>query len=71
MFILLDIPDPAAFCRQLFQIAMPALLATDPKNFSDSIATDALQAFISMSSVDTKQYVEFINGIVCCFNYYS
>jgi WD40 repeat protein len=58
------IPDPATFCRELFQLSLPALTATDPKNFVDSVATDALQAFINMSAVDTRAYIEFINSII-------
>jgi WD40 repeat protein len=66
------IPDAPGFCRQLFQLSLPALAARNlgaTKTASqapnqDTLANDALQAFINMASVDTREYIEFITAIV-------
>ncbi len=58
------IPDTMGFCRQLFQLSLSALNNSNQGD-SDGMSSDALQAFVSMASVDTRLYIEFINGIVC------
>jgi len=61
------IPDAAAFCRQLFQLALPALIKSNKSMINspeNTIASDALQAFINMASVDTREFISFISGVV-------
>ena len=57
------IPDTHAFANQLFKLALPAL-TLDKKKEVETIAIDALQAFICMANADPQLYVDFINSTV-------
>ncbi|KAL9642834.1 hypothetical protein ABK040_009909 [Willaertia magna] len=63
------IPDAMGFCRQLFQLSLPALTSQIPGNNNvgtdvSLLAADSLQAFVNMASADTRLYIEFINNII-------
>ena len=62
------IPDSMGFCRQLFQLSLPALTSQAPSNSTSTevsqLSIDSLQAFVNMASADTRLYVEFINNII-------
>ncbi|EFC48976.1 WD-40 repeat-containing protein [Naegleria gruberi] len=63
------IPDPMGFCRQLFQISLPALTSQVPSSNSSAaeisqLAIDSLQAFVNMASADTPLYIDFITNII-------
>ncbi|KAL0488596.1 hypothetical protein AKO1_015755, partial [Acrasis kona] len=56
------IPDAMGFCKQLFSLSMPALGNVVDDN--NTMAQDSLSAFVSMANVDTRLYIEFLNGII-------
>jgi hypothetical protein len=58
-----DIPDTHGFANQLFKLALPSL-TLDKKKVVETVAVDALQAFISMANVDPLLYTDFITSQV-------
>ncbi|KAG2392614.1 hypothetical protein C9374_011339 [Naegleria lovaniensis] len=61
------IPDAMGFCRQLFQLSLPALTSQAPSNSNTEVSqlsVDSLQAFVNMASADTRLYIDFINNII-------
>jgi len=61
------IPDAMGFCKQLFTLSAPALQMTAvPPNPEDvnTMAQDSLAAFVSVANVDTRLYIEFLNGVI-------